>query len=351
MESDATFIPRSARVNFELNLSKTAEQDAEFPALRDECTRIVEETQLSLKTQIIAATRIEIKILKSEVQKDLAVAIHMVVKAFLLAEGNAATIQPARMGSTILDRYYETLLSHCHCALADFRVIYCTENGITDLPAPFRVADIARRAAARAPTTDNSDSLFQDLIAAPAPAPADTVPTFRITTEDTIASNLKRTLESVFISAWGLYLSKSKANAVDAALKKMSTEHFDSKATESAAMEIDMEPPATRLQLDSLIKDSVTKQTNKLQQELKTLRAELKKTNSKPSKTARRGSSPSASGKKKSTANARKADAANNDIAPASTGNKGKKSKPPSSGNKPGSKKKKKAPSRRSRQE
>ena len=343
MESDAEFIPRSARVNFVLNLSKTAEQDAEFPALRDECTRIVNETQQSLKKQIIAATNIEIKILKTDVQKDLAAAIHIAIKAFLLTEGNAATIPPEKMGSTLLDRYHESLLSHCYCDLASFRLIYCTENGITSLPAPFLPGDTARRAAARDPITQpENDSMFPHLIATPAPAPA---PPFRTALEDTIASNLKRTLESVFISAWGLYLSRSQANAVDAALKKLSTEHFDSKATESAAMEIDMEPPATRLQLDSLIQDSVTKQTTKLLRELKTLRAELHdktKSNNKPAKNARRGSSPSASNKKKSTPNARKADAADNATANASTGNKGRRSKPPSSGKKPGTKKKKK---------
>ena len=208
---------------------------------------------------------IEIKILKQELQKDLAAAIHIAVKAFLLAEGNS-TIQPEKMGSTLLDRYHEILLSHCYCDLATFRPIYISENGLTDLPAPFRAGDIARRAAARAPITQpESDSLFPGLIAAPVHAPAALPPPACHALEDTIASNLKRTLESVFISAWGLYLRMSQANTVDAALKKLSTETFDSKATESAAMEIDMEPPATRQQLDNLIQDSVTKQTNKLQ--------------------------------------------------------------------------------------
>jgi hypothetical protein len=353
MESDAEFIPRSARVNFVLNLSKTAEQDAEFPALRDECTRIVEETQKSLKKQIIAATNIEIKILKHDIQKDLATAIHIAVKAFLLAAGNT-TIPSEKMGSTLLDRYHEILLSHCYCDLAAFRPIYCTENGIVSLPAPFRAEDIARRAAARAPpiTQPDNDTLFPNLIATPVIAPAAPIlPPVRTALEDTIASNLKRTLESVFISSWGLYLRKSQANAVDAALKKLSTETFDSKATESAAMEIDMEPPATRLQLDSLIQDSVTKQTNKLQRELKTLRAELTKTQSnptRPSKKVGRGSSPSASTKKKSNPNARKAAAADKGTDAASTGNKGRRSKPPSSGKKPGSRKKKTTQSKRS---
>jgi hypothetical protein len=354
MESDADFIPRSARVTFVLNLSKTAEQDAEFPALRDECTRIVNETQENLKKQIIAATHIEIRILKTDVQKDLAAAIHIAVKAFLLAEDNATIIPPEKMGSTLLDRYHESLLSHCYCELATFRPIYCTENGIASLPAPFRAGDITRRAAAPAAppiTQPDNDSLFQHFISAPVPALAPAIaPPVHNALEDTIASNLKRTLESVFISAWGLYLSKSKANAVDAALKKLSTEHFDSKATESAAMEIDMEPPATRLQLDSLIQDSVTKQTNKLQRELKTLRAELNnKSKPKPSKNVRRGSSPSASQKKKSSPNARKADAADKGTANATTGNKGRKSKPQSSGKRLGTKKKKKPSSRPSK--
>lgn len=346
MESDADFIPRSARVNFVLNLSKTAEQDAEFPALRDECLRIVEETQNSLKKQIIAATNIEIKILKLELQKDLAGAIHMAVKAFLLADEKATSIPPEKMGSTLLDRYHETLLSHAHCLLADFRPIYCTENGITDLPAPYAVADTNARRRATQATQDNSDSLFPGLLANPPPADA---PPVRNVTEDNLASNLKRTLESVFITTWAIYLGHSKANAVDAALKKLSIEHFDSKATESAAMEIDMEPPATRLQLDSLIQDSVSKQTKKLQRELTTIRAELTKTQSKPSKKERRGSSPSASNKKKSPSpNARKAAAAANASTADSTSNKGRKSKPKSSGKKPGNKKKKNTSPRRS---
>jgi hypothetical protein len=343
MESDTTFIPRSARVNFVLNVSKTAEQDAEFPAIRDEVLRIVEETQMSLKKQIIAATNIEIKILKQDIMKDLAVAIHVAAKAFLLAQ-EITTIQPEKLGSTLLDRYHEILLSHSSCTLAAFSPIYCSENGIATLPAPFRAVDTARRTAA--PQPDN-DSLFPERIANPIVAATFIHLPTRNSVEDTIVSNLKRTLESVFITSWDLYLKRSQANAVDAALKKLSTETFDSQATESAAMEIDMEPPATRLQLDSLIQDSVAKQTNKLQRELRSLQAELKKSKAEPPKKGRRGSSPSAS-KKKSNPPAQKSAAADKGTDSASKGNKGRKSKPPSSGKKPGSKKKKNTQSRRS---
>ena len=201
MESDADFIPRSARVNFVLNLSKTAEQDAEFPALRDECLRIVEETQKSLKNQIIAATNLEIKILKLELQKDLAGAIHMAIKAFLLADEKATSIPPEKMGSTLLNQYHETLLSHVHCLVADFSPIYCAKNGITDLPAPYRVADTARRRATQATQENENDSLFPQLINNAPPADATPV---RNPTESNLASNLNAPLNPSLLQP-GIY--------------------------------------------------------------------------------------------------------------------------------------------------
>jgi hypothetical protein len=64
---------------------------------------------------------------------------------------------------------------------------------------------------------------------------------------------------------------------IDLALHKLSIEHFDSKATKAAIMEIDMEPLASRQQLDGIIRASVLKQTKKLQNKIQTLKAGLAK--------------------------------------------------------------------------
>ena len=291
MQNDSSFVPRSARIDFSLSVTKKAEQDAEFPALRDECTRIITETQQRLKNQIVLATNLEIKLLQVDTRELLATSLQVTTKAFLIADGHSPAIQPERMVNTLLDRYHETLLQHLGCSLADFRRIYCTLHSLASLPAPYPQSQPAPAAEA----IDHSDSLFQHLI------PQARAPTAPRTTEDTVASSLKRTLESIFITSWSLYLRQSETNTIDLALKKLSIEHFDSKATEAAVMEIDMEPPASRQQLDGLIRASVSKQTTKLQNEIQTLKAGLAKVKL-PAKNTGRGSTTqsSASRKKKS---------------------------------------------------
>ena len=187
MEDDPTFIPRSARIDFALSVTKKAEQDAEFPALRDECLRIIDETQQGLKKQIVLATKVEIKLFQNEARELLATSLQVVTKAFLIADGHSPTIQPERMVHTLLDRYHETLLSHLDCSLPDFRRLYCTLQSLASLPDPYPEQVPA------AAETDHSDSLYYH------PPPA--VVVTPSTTEDIVASSLKRTLESTFITS------------------------------------------------------------------------------------------------------------------------------------------------------
>jgi hypothetical protein len=346
MQTDPSFIPRSARIDFALSVTKKAEQDAEFPALRDECTRIITETQQSLKNQIVLATTVEIKLFRTDTRELLANSLQVITKAFLIADGHSPAIQPERMVNTLLDRYHETLLSHLDCSLAEFRRIYCALHSLASLPDPYPQSQPARAAA---DATDHSDSLFmtvaqqQQIRNAAAHAPATR------TTEDTVASSLKRTLESIFITSWTLYLRQSETNTIDLALKKLSIEHFDSKATEAAIMEIDMEPPASRQQLDGLIRASVSKQTKKLQNEIQTLKAGLAKVKL-PAKNTMRGSTTqsSASRKKKSPGTAPPAAAPANATSTASDRTNKGKSKQRSSGKKKGSNRPKTTNARRS---
>ena len=345
MQNDPSFIPRSARIDFALSVTKKAEQDAELPALRDECTRIITETQQSLKNQIVLATSVEIKLFKADARELLANSFQVITKAFLIADGHSPAIQPERMVHTLLDRYHETLLSNIDCSLADFRRIYCALHSLASLPDPYPQS---QPAPAAAEAIDHSDSLFMPLIqqmrdANPPPPPAPR------TTEDTVASSLKRTLESIFITSWSLYLRQSKTNTIDLALKKLSVEHFDSKATEAAVMEIDMEPPASRQQLDGLIRASVSKQTKKLQNEIQTLKAGLAKVKP-PAKNTVRGSTTqsSASVKKKSPGTAPQADAPANATGTASKKTNKGKSRQPSSGKKKDTRSKRPTNARRS---
>jgi hypothetical protein len=346
MQNDPLFIPRSARIDFTLSVSKKAEQDAEFPALRDECTRIINETTQSLKNQIVLATNVEIKILRSDARALLANSLQVITKAFLIADGHSQTIQPERMVNTLLDRYHETLLPpHLSCSLAEFRRIYCDLHSLPSLPDPYPQYHAAPAAAE---AIDHSDSLFlpvaqQQQIRNAAPR----APALR-TTEDTVASTLKRTLESIFNTSWNLYLRQHETNSIDLALNKLSIEHFNSKATEEAVMEIDMEPPASRQHLDGLIRASVSKQTKKLQNEIQNLKAGLAKQTA--AKNTARGSAtqPSASRKKKSPGTAQKAAAPANATSTAKDRKNNRKSTQRPSGKSKNSSRQKQTNTRRS---
>jgi hypothetical protein len=343
MTDDLSFVPRSARINFELSASKKAKQDTEFPALRDKCTQIIDETITSLKNQIVLVTELEIKILRTDARVLFATSLQVITKAFLIADGHSETIQPERMVNTLLDRYHEILLPpYLSCTLAEFRKIYSDLHNLASLPDPYPTS----QPAAAADDTAPSQSLFlsvaeQNSIRNSARAPV------QRTTEDTVASTLKRTLESIFITSWSLYMRQSETNAIDLALNKLSIEHFDSKATEAAAMEVDMEPPATRQHLDGLIRASVSKQTKKLQAEIQSLKAGLSKQTASKN-TARGSATASASIKKKSPGAAQKADARADASSSAKERTNSKKSPQRSSGKKKNSKKQKQTAARRS---
>ena len=164
MEDDPTFIPRSARIDFALSVTKKAEQDAEFPALRDECLRIIDETQQSLKKQIVLATKVEIKLFQNEARELLANSLQVVTKAFLIADGHSPTIQPERMVHTLLDRYHEIILSHLDCSLPEFRRIYCTLQSLASPRIRTQNPNLCQLLKTPIPRTVSSIILHQQLL-------------------------------------------------------------------------------------------------------------------------------------------------------------------------------------------
>ena len=86
MEDDPTFIPCSARIEFQFHMSNTAEESLEFIALRDETEAHVVTFRSTLKNQIIKATKIEIQAQKADIKQEYIKAINIVIEAFLVAD-------------------------------------------------------------------------------------------------------------------------------------------------------------------------------------------------------------------------------------------------------------------------
>ena len=66
IEDEITFIPRSARVNFTLNMSKEVETDTEYIRLQKETVTLISTFQTSLKAKIVEVAKLEMKNLKKK---------------------------------------------------------------------------------------------------------------------------------------------------------------------------------------------------------------------------------------------------------------------------------------------
>jgi hypothetical protein len=82
-------------------------------------------------------------------------------------------------------------------------------------------------------------------------------------------------LEAIFVRPWCIYQDSRSRNERALALKKLSSEAFTEAATKNAQMEIDLEVPADRQQLQSLICKQTDDANKKLAAQVKKLERQL----------------------------------------------------------------------------
>jgi hypothetical protein len=281
MESDADFIPNSAKIDFVPKVSSAMEQSAEYLTLRDTSLATTKAYQLLCKDYIIQAMKIDIKSLQDALLRELAKAISLTTKAFLIADGKD-NLNLQRLANTILDRHHEVLLSGLNVTLQDFRTVYVTANGLTALPDPIMPANNLPHGQAQAvyatafiayeQALANHDSIVLPPPEPPLPPPAVQTPTDPAEQE---TNRIFRTLESIFVRPWHLYIDSRSRNERALALKKLSNEVFTESATENAQMQVDLEVPADRQQLQELIRKQADNATKKLSAQVKKLERQL----------------------------------------------------------------------------
>ena len=284
-------------------MSKKTKQEAEFTRLWEETAVVVTEFQEKLRDKIKAATNLEVTVLATQIQEDFLSSISVATRALLLSSESEA--DPQRVVATIADNYSETFFTPLSLTKEDFLTRYTAHHSLPRHPTAYAltmIAPPAARAALGTQETDATDdeptdSLFlpqvQEAARARGTAPAPRQPAVQPGPHNHAIQQVKRSLESLFVTAWNVYLSHHRRNATDLALKKLATEHFDTKSTEETAMEIDTEPPANRELLMDLVQKEVEKRTAKLQTEVQRLRSKVSDPKNNP-----RGSGTSALTKK-----------------------------------------------------
>jgi hypothetical protein len=274
MENDDEYIPRSARVKFELLVSKKVDESPAFAVLREETATIIMDFQKSLKSKILAATKLEVTSLETTIKEDLAKAICIATRAFLIADGHS-TVNHHRVVNTLLDRHHEALLKHATTTLAEFRSIYKEQHGLDELPPPFAPAPPPPPATPTPRTHENAESLFAQggLYNTQPPAPPATAPPTN--PADREVAKILRALDSTFIVAWDIYQDTQKKQDINLELKKLSTTYFTEAATEDTQMEVDAEGAVDPQQLKELVRKQAQATNKKLNAELSKLKSQF----------------------------------------------------------------------------
>ena len=244
LEADALLIPRSARVKFALSVSKLAESDTEYIRLRDDTNVLVDNFQKELKRKIISCAQLESRLFTTKLQTDFASSLRVAVNALLICDSALQVSQLAKVVNTLLERYATTLLKYIELNVVDFRRVYQQHHTLAQLPLPF-------------PTTSNGSQV---------------VPSSSM---DHSITKIARAIQNIFVEPWSKFLDVQKRVNMNLELQKLSSNHFDSVATDETNMLVDSEAPVDPPQLQSLIKAQVAKQTQSLQKELQRLRAQL----------------------------------------------------------------------------
>jgi hypothetical protein len=239
MVDNADLIPRSARLNFKLSVSKRAEQRQEFETLQEETAALLETYKQGLKEQIIKATKIETTALEDELREHLVTACRIITKSYMILQQDDSDVD--RKVYTLMELYLVSLSINCKMSLETFTEMYKTAHSLPTFP-----PDAERRTA-----TMTGAVVPPDITA------------------------LKEIIEGVFVTAWANYKQKQQQNAIALELKKFTTSLLTDKATATATMAIDTEPAADKPELQALIRYETKQDTKALRKEIEDLKKQV----------------------------------------------------------------------------
>ena len=214
LEKDPERLPASARIQFKLNVCKELEDDNEFINLKGRNERVTQEYTKKLKLHIIEAAKLEIKLLKTNLIRQLAKSFHDVVAIYHVSQ----EVPPSQNHPTALQLLAEhdaTLLKHDD--EISLSAIYTKVNGVGAL------------------TQDERNNINGRRI------------------------EIWRIINAIFVEPWDTYKSTFKAKELAISLKKHARETMTEEATADATAMVDNELPADREQLNTLIRTEALK--------------------------------------------------------------------------------------------
>jgi len=311
MEDEEDFIPRSARLKFDLNVSKRTDELPEFKTLKGSTEVSIMDFQKKLKADIIAATRLELKLLHQQALEDLCQAIGSITEAFLIIDDNDVQLKHT-LGMTIAERYRDEILANMGGATYDdFIAMYQTTHGLETAPETIELSDSMERYLAQKKQGVRLRRTGELATQADTEEDAEMPSEEEIQAEKSVRK-IYRTINQILIVSWDTYQETKAEIDRGFRLKKLQKERKLRKATESAIEQIDNEMAVDRSQLNKLIEAEANKATTSLQKQIEKLKKDLEKVKvgsgkqtqpGQPGKNNPRGQKKSGASKKKQIAN------------------------------------------------
>ena len=125
MGNDDTFIPRSARINFEFHICPEVQQTDEFSLIQSSTTELIKDFQQNLKHKILETIRINIKHLQNKLNSTICELIFYKSKAFHLLHDPARINPPVTQTvALIINGFRDNLLKHCSLDKVSFKSLF-----------------------------------------------------------------------------------------------------------------------------------------------------------------------------------------------------------------------------------
>ena len=304
LNTDDAKIPSGARLKFELKGSSDARKHPDFIALADETETIVEQCRQMLKKQIVKALKIEIVVLKKQLNDSLCDSLRLICTAYCPDAGDDTEYADA-VAIHLIQTSYTMLLQHTNIDADEFALQFKSLHSISDtsislassaLPSNDTTMETdddeapeasteSRFFSNRQPARQTQSQLSQRSYATAVHSPRATQPTQPEPTTDTglstLTATISLTIKTLFFDPWDRYLLQILENENTLRLKKICEEHYKEKSNEESDSIIDKDTPLSENTIAEFIEKMVNKKlastTTRLTNEINRLTKQLNK--------------------------------------------------------------------------
>jgi hypothetical protein len=240
--SDDTYIPRSARINFELKCSESVSESNEFKTLSTTIATSVTAFQLELKAAMNATVELEIQTTQFDQSQVFFQTIHRLGSILYLANHPATkpeSVPGHALARFLIEKQRGSLYKHLPLTPASVYPHYekFAEDGVT-----YNIGD----------TPENLTAPFAAIL-----------------------ERLNPAIEAIFVTSWDKQVEYYNERAQQEAIETQIRLFTVGTATEATAMQIDTEPTADATTIKDLVATSVAQKTKKLEKELAKLKQQL----------------------------------------------------------------------------